>query len=192
MTTRSENPRILIVDDEADLREILVEQISTLKIDEGLVGSTLGSLQIDTAENGAVALKMATTNWYDAILSDINMPQMSGLEFLAELRASGFDTPLVFLTAFGDKGKAIEALRLGAMDFMDKPWKADELRRVMGQALGFGYRLRDLEDELERTIAGLGSIPEEKRKQLRLIHRSLLLMRFNRIDIHDSLKKKVS
>ena len=166
--------RILVVDDEEDLREIIVEQLQVLSGTPALNGR---ALEIQTAENGRDALKFTDSNWYDAILSDINMPLMTGLEFLGELRGRGKDVPLIFLTAFGDKGKVVEALRMGAYDFLDKPWKADHLRKVISEAIRLGEKLRKLEMELDSILEKLPGLTDEKRNQMRSVHRSILLLK---------------
>lgn len=174
--------RLLVVEDEEDLREILGEQLRAVVFsdtDADGVTSNL-ELKVDFAENGAIALKKSSAQWYDAVLSDINMPQMTGLEFLAEFRAAGKDTPVIFLTAFGDKAKAVEALRLGSYDFLDKPWRAENLRRVVLEALQLGFKQRQLEVELDKVLEQYSQDPtvsSERLNQLRIVHRSLLLLR---------------
>lgn len=171
-----EKARILIVDDEEDLRDVLAHQLRGL------------NATIDTAENGRTALGLAKQNWYDAILSDISMPEMSGLEFLAGLREKGVDSPFVFLTGFGDKSKALEALRLGAFDFMEKPWEPETLRTTMGKAVELGLRLRNLDAELEQILAGFQNITPQQRNELKSVQKSILLMKIHR----NLLDKKAS
>lgn len=167
--------RILVADDEADLREILFEQLRLMKLEIPGVGCV--EVEVEVAENGAVALRKASEQWFDAILTDVNMPQMSGIEFLADFRALGKDTPVLFLTAFGDKSRAVEALRLGSYDFLDKPWRVEHLRKVVGGAVEVGYRLRAIEEELEAILSKYKDLTDERRRQLRTVHRSMLLMR---------------
>lgn len=164
---------ILIVDDEEDLREIIMNQLELLSMDRPLV--------LDSATNGAEALKKCSEKWFDAVLSDINMPVMTGLQFIGELRSQGKDTPVVFLTAFGDKSKAVEALRMGAFDFLDKPWKSEKLRQTMTEAISLGSQLCDVEEELDRIVSKYTDLSEERRKQIRNVHRSLLLIKTGRV-----------
>lgn len=164
---------ILVVDDEEDLREIILSQLELLEMDRPIV--------LESAENGADALKKCGQKWYDAVLSDINMPVMTGLQFLGELRSQGKDTPVVFLTAFGDKLKAVEALRMGAFDFLDKPWKSEQLRQTMMAAATLGAQLCDVEEELDRIVSQYTDLSDERRKQIRNVHRSLLLIKTSRV-----------
>jgi DNA-binding NtrC family response regulator len=160
--------RILIVDDEEDLRDVLAHQLKPL------------GAEIVMAENGRQALDLVREHWFDTILSDISMPEMTGLEFLSRMRALGRETPFVILTGFGDKAKAVEALRLGAFDFMEKPWEPEQLRRTMSQAIELGSRLRDIEEELEGVLAGFKNASDEQREKVRSIQRSLILMKVHK------------
>jgi DNA-binding NtrC family response regulator len=152
--------KILIVDDEEDLRDVLTYQLKPLGV------------QITTAENGRLGLELAKTGDFGAILSDISMPEMNGLEFLAQLREAGFETPFVILTGFGDKAKAVEALRLGAFDFLDKPWEPEMLRQALQSALEHATLLQGLEQELQKAMQENKSI-----EHLRTMEKSILLMK---------------
>jgi DNA-binding NtrC family response regulator len=152
--------RILIVDDEEDLRDVLAYQLKPL------------AAEIMTAENGRVAFELVKKNAFSVILSDISMPEMNGLEFLAQLRQAGFETPFVILTGFGDKTKAIEALRLGAFDFIDKPWDPEKLRETVRNALEHAALVQNLEAELGKAFADLKTADG-----LKNVEKSLLLMK---------------
>ncbi|MFP5519257.1 MAG: response regulator [Bdellovibrionia bacterium] len=127
--TQKINSSLLIVDDE----ELILEVLSASLGQEGL--------RIDQANNGKNALEMIKQNTYHAILSDIHMPQKTGLELLKEIRDLGIITPFIVLTGFGDQQKAVEALKLGAFDFIDKPWDEPYLQDVVGRALELGTHL---------------------------------------------------
>ena len=115
--------RILVVDDEASMREVL--QI-LLERD---------AYQVDCAENGAVALQYLHENDYDLLISDIKMPRMSGIELLRQLRAEEQDLTVLMMTAFSSTEEAVEAMKLGAYDYITKPFKNDEIRLVIRNAL---------------------------------------------------------
>lgn len=170
--------RLLIVDDEPDLQELLSGQAAQLKIE---IGGSEAEIEILTASNGVEALQCVESKApVDAVLSDISMPKMNGLEFLAELRKRGYETPVIFLTGFGDKEKAIEAMRLGAMDFLDKPWKPELIDRSLANALTFGYRLRGFQQELAELMSQHLNSPAEALNKILESHRALLLMRYHR------------
>jgi DNA-binding NtrC family response regulator len=125
----SKQDRLLIVDDEADIREVLRESLAS-HVD-----------LIFEASNGLEALERLKTNSVHAILSDVNMPKMTGLELLKTLRARGDETPFIVLTGFGEKKMVVEALRLGAFDFLDKPWKETDIIDVVERAIAAGKTL---------------------------------------------------
>jgi DNA-binding NtrC family response regulator len=170
--------RILIVDDEEDLRDVLEHQLKPL------------GCSIELAVNGREAFAKVEAARFDAILSDISMPEMNGLEFLAKVRERGIDTPFVILTGFGDKAKAVEALRLGAFDFLEKPWEPELLRATMKSAVDLGSMMRELDSDMEKMLETMKNASEEQRQQVRKmrdVQRSLLLMR-----IHKNLVKKTA
>jgi len=140
--------RLLIVDDETDIREILRESLSD-HVD-----------LIFDAGNGEEALEKLKTVSVHAILSDINMPKMNGLEFLRNLRKMGKSTPFIVLTGFGDKQMAIEALRLGAFDFLEKPWKETDIIDVVDRAVELGKNIEHFGDEEAKEV-GLDTVREE-------------------------------
>src|SRR4051812_42080604 len=114
---------ILLVDDEKDITHVLTLILNKYVAD------------IQVAHNGVDALKKIKNGSFDAVLSDIKMPQMSGLQLLAEVRALGIEVPFLILTGFGDKEKIREALRLGATDFIDKPFDPISIVKVITRAI---------------------------------------------------------
>lgn len=158
--------KVLLVDDEVDLLDIL-------KVDvESLGYETL------TANNGQEALNIMKQVkdgkvWVDAVLSDINMPVMNGLVFLRELRNLGLDTPFVFFSGYGDKEKTIEALRLGALDFLEKPYDPDVLLATMKKAAELGAMIKEIEEELNILVKNSG-IPETEVEKFKKAQREML------------------
>jgi two-component system, NtrC family, response regulator HydG len=115
--------RVLVVDDEPALRYTLSEILG----DEGL--------EVTTAKDGAEALAALDAQPIDLVVSDLVMPNVDGLELLATL-AQRPDAPgVVLVTAHGDERLAVQAMRLGALDYLPKPFQADEVLRVVLRAL---------------------------------------------------------
>lgn len=158
---------LLVVDDEPDLREILGMMLEPI------------AAQVRVAPDGREALRLLESERIDAVLSDINMPGMSGLELLAQARAGGFSTPFVMLTAFGDRENMREALRLGATDFLDKPFGHETLLETVGKALALGVAARKVDEELDSVIEAPEMAPEQS-ERLREIKRAILLLRAER------------
>ncbi len=115
--------RILIVDDEQSLRDLLSLALG----DEGW--------DVATASDGDAAAVALQTEPVDVVVSDIRMPGMDGLELLRHVTASAPDTAVILMTAHASTDAAIEALRLGAYDYVTKPFDMDELKISVRRAL---------------------------------------------------------
>ncbi len=115
--------RILIVDDESSLREMLAILLER----EGY--------QIEEAANGQIALGLIQTSEFDLIISDMKMPCLGGIGLLRKVREQEIKTPMLMITAFSSTEEAVEAMKLGAYDYITKPFKNDEIRLVIKNAL---------------------------------------------------------
>lgn len=164
---------LLIVEDEEEILDLLLTILGDLRVS---VDGVARAVRLTPARNGKQALDLILKNWYDAILSDIHMPVMDGLDLLANLRGLGKEIPLVFLTGFGDKEHAVRALRLGCFDFLDKPFDVARLRAVVHRATEVGFRGRDLEQALELKLLPFAHLPADRYRQLRLVFRSMLII----------------
>ncbi|MFM6927688.1 MAG: sigma-54-dependent transcriptional regulator [Bdellovibrio sp.] len=128
-------PRILVVDDEESIREFL--EIMLKK--EGY--------EITLAEDGQKAKDLLSKKTFDMIISDLQMPNVTGIELLKFVKESYADTVFMLITAFGTTETAVEAMKMGAYDYLTKPFKIDEVRLNIQNAL----RSRNLEVE-NRTL----------------------------------------
>ena len=115
--------RILVVDDEESIREFL--EIMLRK--EGY--------EVTTAEDGAAALEVVKKKSFDLIISDLQMPNKTGLELLRDVRDIAPATVFMMITAFGTTETAVEAMKMGAYDYITKPFKIDEVRINIANAL---------------------------------------------------------
>lgn len=139
MGSSEDKSRLLIVEDDSDIRELLKHFLKEF-VDE-----------IVEAENGSEALQHVKAQEFDTILSDIEMPQMNGLKFLAYVRSLGQMTPFVVLTAHGDHSRALEALSLGAFDFITKDSKRKLVIESVCAALKFGREMKASKNDPERS-----------------------------------------
>lgn len=124
--------RILIVDDEKNVLRML----NTVFSQEGN--------QVFCADNGQDALAIFEQERPDVVLMDIRMPTMNGLEALRRMREKWLDTPIILMTAYAAVETAVEALRLGAFDYVIKPFELDELKLLINRAL----QLRNMKQEI--------------------------------------------
>jgi DNA-binding NtrC family response regulator len=115
--------RILVVDDERNIRKNL-----------GLVLETAG-YQVEGARDGEEALTKCKEQPYDIALVDLQMPKMGGLALLRYLRGLSPGTAVVILTAYGTVARAVEAMKLGAVDFLEKPFDPRTLRLLVEEIL---------------------------------------------------------
>ena len=134
----------LIVDDEHDIRELLVLTLGRM------------GLRTDTAPNLHAARQMLGTVSYDLCLTDMRLPDGSGLELVAEISTRFPDTPVAVITAYGNVEAAVEALKAGAFDFVSKPVDINVLRGLVRQALDLNTRRLAEPEEAGRL---LGSSP---------------------------------
>jgi len=115
--------RILVVDDELSMREFL----SILLDREGYDVTVAGSAD--------EALRLMETALFDLVLSDVNMPGLSGIELLARIKEKTPETAVLMLTAFSAAEQAVEAMKLGAYDYVCKPFKNEEIKQLVKNAL---------------------------------------------------------
>lgn len=148
---------ILVVDDNESIREVLSELLA------------LQGHSSDLAEDGQVGLSHVQEREYDLIISDLDMPGMNGVEFLTRIRPyTESCTPFLIITAYGEWDYAMEAIRLGACNFLQKPFELGDVTDAVRRALELreiyrlrhNYReqleqkLREKEEELRRTYDG--------------------------------------
>ncbi len=140
--TTETKKRILIVDDEENLRHML----SVILKKQGYV--------VASAANGREALEQLVASAFDFVLSDILMPQLDGKGLLCELAARGIETTVIMMSAYGNIDTALECMKLGAYDFISKPFKNDEIVLVLKKA-----------EERERLKEENRQLKEEMRRE---------------------------
>ena len=115
--------KILVVDDEESIREFFEIMLKR----EGY--------EVQTAPNGREALELLKKVQVDLIISDMQMPEVSGLELLTKVKELDPEMVVLMITAFGSTDTAVEAMKLGAYDYIQKPFKIDEVKIIIRQAL---------------------------------------------------------
>ncbi|TAN40324.1 MAG: sigma-54-dependent Fis family transcriptional regulator [Nitrospirae bacterium] len=114
--------RILAIEDERSMREVL----KILLEEEGY--------DVATASDGLEGIDLIKSNIFDLVITDIKMPGADGFEVLRQVKAISPDTVIIMVTAFGTTESAIEAMKLGAYDYINKPFKIDEIRLIVTKA----------------------------------------------------------
>lgn len=120
--SKSQTKRLLIIDDEPNMRHMLQTLLTKYGYD------------IDTAENGVQALGLIEESIYEFVLCDLKMPNMDGLAFLKNGAEQLSDSTVIMMSAYGNIETALEAMKLGAYDFISKPFKPDEVLLTLKKA----------------------------------------------------------
>ncbi|MEF2144527.1 MAG: response regulator [Desulfovibrionaceae bacterium] len=114
--------KVLLIDDEAEFLSALSERMR------------LRGMDVTTASNAADALEAIKNDTFDAIFLDLQMPGTDGIESLRKIRDINPDLQVILLTGHATVDKGIEAMKLGAMDFMEKPADVEQLREKVRKA----------------------------------------------------------
>ncbi|MDO6474099.1 sigma-54 dependent transcriptional regulator [Alteromonas sp. 1_MG-2023] len=115
--------KVMIVDDEKHVRESLQQTLA------------LEDFEIEACESAHDALQRIEANWDGIVITDINMPNMNGVELLERIQAVDSDIPVIVLTGHGNVSLAVEAMRIGAYDFLEKPFSVDVLIETVHRAV---------------------------------------------------------
>src|SRR5579864_4367435 len=133
-----DSPHILLVDDDTALLQALPH----------MVALRIHGVRVDTSDSAQRALEQIQEHDYDAIVSDIKMPGMDGLELLAKIQELRPDTPTLLITGHGEYNLAIQALRGGAYDYIQKPVDRDDFVASLHRAIQTRQLRRQVKDLL--------------------------------------------
>ena len=134
--------KLLIVDDDLSMRAALSESLASC------------GYAVETAENGAEGLNRFRENVFDAVITDMRMPKMGGMDVLRGVKRISFETPVVVITAYGTVNTAVEAMKEGAADFIMKPFSLDDLECVVNNVLN--ARPQDSGDDSKASEERIG------------------------------------
>lgn len=156
--------KILVVDDEAAIQKALVRFLKKLDYDA------------DGASDGTEAVEMAKHKVYDLVISDLTMPNMTGIELMRELKKLHADTTFLIMTGYGTIESAIEAIKEGAFHYITKPFELNDMGLLVDKAVRF-KRLSHDNEVLQRQVKGLYGFQniigcsEQIKEMFRLIER---------------------
>ena len=121
---RDGRSRVLVVDDESSIRELLQKTLGLAEYD------------VDTAPDGRAALERLRLGNYDLLIADLKMPGMDGLTLIREAKRLKADLPVIIITGFSTESSAIEAVNLGVAGYLTKPFRVPQVLAAAARALG--------------------------------------------------------
>jgi excisionase family DNA binding protein len=121
---RDGRSRVLVVDDESSIRELLQKTLALAEYD------------VDTAPDGRAALERLRLGSYDLLIADLKMPGMDGLTLIREAKRLKADMPVIIITGFSTESSAIEAVNLGVAGYLTKPFRVPQVLAAAARALG--------------------------------------------------------
>jgi len=146
--TKCQERRILVVDDEVFVRDLLSDFFDKLKF------------AVVTAPDGPSGIAAFEKDTFHVVLVDLKMPGMSGTETLREIRRIRANTPVIIMTGYPTIDSSIEALRVGAYDYIIKPFKLQELRELIERAI----KEQQLHAEIDTLRGRIAGIEQELRE----------------------------
>ena len=130
--------KVLLVDDEKDFLEVMAERM------------TARGIEVSTASSAAEAIRLAEKESFDAIIVDLMMPDMDGIEALKLLKKKKPETQVILLTGHATLEKGIEAMKLGAVDFLEKPADMNQLTKKIKKA--HAHKMMVVEKQIEEKM----------------------------------------
>ena len=158
-------PRILIVDDEADIRQVV-----TLVLQEA-------GYVVNTAESTESARILLKKEHYDAVVTDVKMPGEDGISLLSMIHQEYPEIPVVLMTAYAQLQMAIDAIKNGAFDFIQKPFDLELLKKVIDKAVSYSkhQRMEKIRRSgLEESLAARTTELENAKVELDFAHSKIL------------------
>jgi excisionase family DNA binding protein len=120
----AERPRILVVDDESSIRDLLAKTLALAEYD------------VDTASDGRSALERLRLYPYDLLIADLKMPGIDGLNVIREAKRLKADLPVIIITGYSTETAAIEAVNLGVSGYLTKPFRVPQVLAAAAKAIG--------------------------------------------------------
>jgi DNA-binding NtrC family response regulator len=131
--------KALVVDDTKNIRNLLT---TCLEIND---------YEVITAKSGHEAIELLNTEKFDLVFLDIKMPEISGTSVLKKMRELGIDIPVIIMTAYATVKNAIECTKLGAVEYLQKPFTAEKVKSVLDEIFSIDGSINDLEELLEHS-----------------------------------------
>ena len=155
-------PRVFVVDDDASVRKAVSRLL-------GVHGFPVDSF----ASAGDFMAHGALPDGPSCLVLDVRMPELDGLGLQERIRRADLDVAIVFLTGHGDVPTTVRTMKAGAVDFLEKPFQADDLVAAVGRAIAVSERTRAAHTERDHLEARLGTLTPREREVLALVAEGL-------------------
>ena len=156
------DPIVYVVDDDAAVREAIKNLLESV------------GMQVQTFVSGAEFMARAPAEAPSCLILDVRLPGMSGLEFQRELTAAGVEIPIIFITGHGDIPITVQAMKAGAVDFLTKPFREQELLDAIHKALNRDRQRREQTSEVANLRLRYEELTPREREVMALVTRGLL------------------
>ncbi len=145
---------------------MLIEKILLIDDDEGLTHFlsrffNRKGYEVTSCLNGKDAIRIIANDGFDLIMLDYKMPGLNGLETLEKIKKAQVKTPIIIMTAYGDTDTAIEAMKRGAYEYLNKPFERKELSRIVSEALELNRRMKEVVC-LENSLSPMAAPPQKR------------------------------
>jgi len=157
-----QSPTVVIVDDDQSFRTFLIRLIESVGMKTAAFASAEEFLRTQTPETAA------------CLIVDVQMPGLSGLDLQRELKASGHELPIIFITGHGDIPMSVQAMKAGAISFLSKPLRNQDLLDAVREAINLNAEARRRRVEVAGLRARYGSLTAREREVFALVAAGLL------------------
>jgi FixJ family two-component response regulator len=155
-------PVVFIVDDDLSMREALTDLFRSMKFD------------VEAFESATAFMETANFNRPGCILLDVRLPGVSGLDFQTRLERDGSKFPIVFMTGFGDIPMSVRAMKAGAVDFLTKPFKDQDILDAVVAAMERDDARRRQSAQSEAVASLAGSLTPREREVMEAVVKGLM------------------
>jgi FixJ family two-component response regulator len=155
-------PTVFIVDDDSGMRQAVQDLVESV----GLRGESFST--------GEEFLKRQRTTDPGCLVLDVRLPQMSGLDFQRQLTEAGVQIPIIFITAHGDIPMSVRALKSGAVEFLTKPFRDQDLLDAIQQALHRDHAVREHQAEIDALHERYEALTAREREVMALVVSGML------------------
>jgi len=155
-------PTVFIVDDDRGMRQSIQDLVESV------------GLRAESFATGGEFLKRKPTNGPSCLVLDVRLPQMSGLDFQRQLAETGMQIPIIFITAHGDIPMSVRALKSGAVEFLTKPFRDQDLLDAIQEALQRDRATQEQQAEIEDLQERYGTLTAREQQVMALVVSGML------------------